>query len=241
MKLLQQTLNASNDILGDPELREQIKQTISEMPVMLEETRGAVERIERHLRLAGARHAEHRGPDQAAGRRRAGPVDELDTSMNNVNQLSDNLLQFSQKLNDPQGSLGALLHDKELYQHVNHMAKNLDELTRDLKPILNDARVFTDKIARHPELLGVRGAIKKDAGLKDSPSNDDSETDVPPRPAAGRSAAAGGGASADSRCTSSSSVVGPPLIGRRAPRRERRAWTLPRAAGSDSSPHGARR
>ena len=109
------------------------------------------------------------------------------------------MLQFSQQLNDPQGSLGALLHDKELYQHVNHMVKNVDELTRDLKPILNDARVFTDKIARHPELLGVRGAIKKDAGLKDSPSNDGSETDVPPRPAAGRSAAADGGASADDK------------------------------------------
>ena len=73
MQLLQKTLIASNDILGDPKLREQIKQTIAEMPAVLKETRGAVERVERHLRLAGAEHAEHRGPDQAAGRARAGP------------------------------------------------------------------------------------------------------------------------------------------------------------------------
>ena len=57
--------------------------------------------------------------------------------------------------------------------------KNVDELTRDLKPILYDVRDFTDKISRHPELLGVRGAIKKDAGLKSSPANDGSDTDVP--------------------------------------------------------------
>ena len=63
--------------------------------------------------------------------------------------------------------------------HVNHVAKNVDELTRDLKPLLDDARIFTDKIARHPELLGVRGAIKKDAGFKDTPATDGSETEIP--------------------------------------------------------------
>ena len=115
--------------------------------------------------------------------------------MKKLNLLSDNMLRFSQELNDPQGSLGAVLHDKELYQHVNHMAKNLDELSRDLKPILNNVAIFTDKIARHPGTLGVRGAIKKDSGLKDSP-----RTTVPkrtfPETRAGRSAAAGSGASA---------------------------------------------
>ena len=119
------------------------------------------------------------GLTKPLGERGPALVEEFDASMKKLNLLSDNMLRFSQELNDPQGSLGALLHDKELYQHVNHMAKNLDELTRDLKPILNNVRVFTDKIARHPESLGVRGAIKKDAGLKDSLSNDGSETDAP--------------------------------------------------------------
>ena len=70
MQLAKQALGASNDLLGDPELRKQIKQTISEMPAVLKETRSTVERIGRHLRLAAAEHAEYRGPDQAAGRSR---------------------------------------------------------------------------------------------------------------------------------------------------------------------------
>ena len=135
------------------------------------------------------------GLTKPLGERGPGLVEEFDTSMKKLNQLSDNMLRFSQELNDPQGSLGALLHDKELYQHVNHMAKNLDELTRDLKPILNNVAIFTDKIARHPESLGVRGAIKKDSGLKDSPSERRLPKRTSPRTAAGRSAAAGGGAS----------------------------------------------
>jgi hypothetical protein len=32
--------------------------------------------------------------------------------------------------------------------------------------IVDDVRVFTDKIARHPEQLGVRGAIDRRPGLK---------------------------------------------------------------------------
>ncbi len=35
-----------------------------------------------------------------------------------------------------------------------------------LKPILDDARVFSDKIARHPETLGVRGALQRNPGIK---------------------------------------------------------------------------
>ena len=122
------------------------------------------------------------GLTKPLGERGPGLVDEIDASMKKLNLLTDNMLRFSQELNDPQGSLGALLHDKELYVRVNHMAKNLDELTRDLKPILNDARVFTDKIARHPELLGVRGAIKKDAGMKDDLSSNGYQNSAPEAP-----------------------------------------------------------
>ena len=120
-----------------------------------------------------------RGLTEPLGKSGPNLVKKLDASMDNLAELSSNILRFSQELNDPQGSLGALLHDKELYQHVNHVAKNFDELSRDLKPILNNVAIFTDKIARHPGDLGVRGALKKDLGLKDGPSNDGSESDVP--------------------------------------------------------------
>lgn len=179
MQLLQKALIASNDILGDPKLREQIKLTIAEMPVVLKETRGAVEQIGGTFASLQRNMQNIEGLTKPLGERGPGLVDEFDTSIRKLNLLSDNMLRFSQELNDPQGSLGALLHDKELYQHVNHVAKNLDELTRDLKPILYDARTFTDKIARHPELLGVRGAIKKDAGLKDTPGGDGTENGPP--------------------------------------------------------------
>ena len=53
--------------------------------------------------------------------------------------------------------------------------RTFDELSGDLKPIMDNVWTFTDKIARHPGDLGVRGALKKDSGLKDSPGGDGDE------------------------------------------------------------------
>lgn len=179
MQLLQKALIASNDILGDPKLRAQIKQTIAEMPAVLKETRGAVEQIGGTFASLERNMQNIEGLTKPLGDRGPVLVEEFDTSMKKLNKLSDNMLRFSEELNDPHGSLGAVLHDKELYQHVNHIAKNLDELSRDLKPILNNVWVFTDKIARHPADLGVRGALKKDSGLKESLNGDDAESNGP--------------------------------------------------------------
>ena len=46
------------------------------------------------------------------------------------------------------------------------MSKILPRLDR----ILSDVEVFADKIARHPESLGVSGAIRPSSGLKEAPS-----------------------------------------------------------------------
>jgi len=45
-------------------------------------------------------------------------------------------------------------------------AANVKNLSGDLRPIVDDIRVFSDKIARHPESLGVRGALDRRPGLK---------------------------------------------------------------------------
>ena len=66
----------------------------------------------------------------------------------------------------PQGSLGLLLHDRQLYDHLNNVAKNMDDLSRKLEPILRDVRVFTDKVSRHPEMLGARGMMQRYPGIK---------------------------------------------------------------------------
>ena len=54
----------------------------------------------------------------------------------------------------------------ELYQNLNRAAINVERISRQLRPIVNDVRIFTDKIARDPGRLGVRGALRKPTGIK---------------------------------------------------------------------------
>jgi phospholipid/cholesterol/gamma-HCH transport system substrate-binding protein len=50
---------------------------------------------------------------------------------------------------------------------LNAAVDNVQEVTERLRPIVNDVRVFTDKIARDPRQLGVRGALdRRPTGLK---------------------------------------------------------------------------
>lgn len=96
--------------------------------------------------------------------------DELVAGLTRVTTNFDGLLTevraLTAQLNNPQGTVGKLLHDPSLYDNLNRTAQNVDELTRRMRPIVEDVRVFTDHISRHPEDLGVRGAISPNNGTK---------------------------------------------------------------------------
>ena len=57
----------------------------------------------------------------------------LDSTMNNINRMSENLLALSNQLNDPNSSLGLLMRDPGLYNNINNTAAHLDSILIDLK------------------------------------------------------------------------------------------------------------
>lgn len=57
----------------------------------------------------------------------------LDSTMNNLNAMSGNLLALSRQLNDPNSSLGLLMHDASLYNNVNNAAAHIDSVLIDFK------------------------------------------------------------------------------------------------------------
>ncbi len=67
---------------------------------------------------------------QFTGKINAIPVDSL---ANNLTTLSANLRQLSTELNNPNSTLGALTHDRELYNNLNAAAASLDSLLIDVK------------------------------------------------------------------------------------------------------------
>lgn len=57
----------------------------------------------------------------------------LSETMDNVNEVTANLKQFSNTLNDPNSTLGMLTNDPELYERINRVAADVDSLIVDIK------------------------------------------------------------------------------------------------------------
>jgi phospholipid/cholesterol/gamma-HCH transport system substrate-binding protein len=64
------------------------------------------------------------------------------------------------------GTLNRFLTDPSLYNRLDQTLCMLQKSMPRVDQILKDFEVFADKVARHPELFGIRGAIKPDAGIK---------------------------------------------------------------------------
>jgi phospholipid/cholesterol/gamma-HCH transport system substrate-binding protein len=162
----QKVLDNIDDVIGNPEVRENLRRSVEELPQLLSDTRGAmntvrttVESVDRNLRNL-------EGFTAPLGEKGGEIVDGVDRTMKRLDELITELSDFGKKLNSGEGSLGKIMRDPELYQNLNRAAQNIAQLTCELRPVVADARVFADKIARHPELLGVRGAIKQSPGTK---------------------------------------------------------------------------
>ncbi len=99
-----------------------------------------------------------------------GPVlaEKLESSLGKFDTLLANLISFSDALNNREGTLGQLLYNREMYDRVNEAVEEINRLARRvgpvvdrLEPIVNDVRIFTDKVARDPRQLGVKGALDR--------------------------------------------------------------------------------
>lgn len=57
----------------------------------------------------------------------------LDSTMRNVNRISENLRVLSDELNNPNSTLGLLINDPQLYRSLNKTVNSLDSLFIDIK------------------------------------------------------------------------------------------------------------
>jgi len=55
------------------------------------------------------------------------------STMDNVNEITENLAKFSNQLNDQKSSLGKIMNDPELYDRINKVTADVDSLILDLQ------------------------------------------------------------------------------------------------------------
>jgi len=160
-------MSAIDQFLGDEEMRAKLQEALGEIPNVLinagevmSSLKGVAMRAERNLKnLEGLTEPlGAQGEQLTAG---------LKQSVERFRMLMGEMVTFGKSLNDSQGTVGMLINDRELYDRIQRTAENIEYLTRRLRPIVDDVRVFTDKIARDPSRIGLKGILdQRQSGSK---------------------------------------------------------------------------
>ena len=163
-----------NELVGDEQVRADLKASLAGVPQLIDDTRTAVQKY-------GA-VADQAEKSLAEAEKFAGTLSQLGNASQrmstNVDQITEkldrlilDLLTVSDAINKQEGTIGQLVYNPDLYQRLNRAAGNVEDLTRRMRPIVEDVRVFSDKIARDPGRLGVRGVLQNNDGSKFLPSS----------------------------------------------------------------------
>lgn len=101
-----------------------------------------------------------------------GPVmwKNIEESTINLNRTMADLRELLQAVGRSEGTMQKLLTDPALYNNLNDSAAMVSRILPRLDRVLRDVEIFADKIARHPEALGLGGVIRPSSGLKENPT-----------------------------------------------------------------------
>jgi phospholipid/cholesterol/gamma-HCH transport system substrate-binding protein len=155
-----------NAVMGNAETREDILNTIAALPEVVADLRKTVQGVSVTVDTADRNLRNLEGLTKPLGDRGSEMVAQIDRTIGRLDETLQQAAMFTKALNQSEGTLGKLVRDPKVYEDLAAAAATVNKLTKELRPIVDDVRVFTDKIARHPEQLGVRGAIDRRPGLK---------------------------------------------------------------------------
>lgn len=162
---LNKTLQSVQGILGDDKLKEDLRKSIEEIPQVLASMKNTVNDVQGAVQSASRNIQNLEGLTKPLGDRGGAMAANLDSVLGRLNNTLGNIELLSKKLNSNEGTAGSLLSNNDLYIQLNDSAANINELTRQLRPIVADARVLTDKLARNPGII-LRDAAFPGAGTK---------------------------------------------------------------------------
>lgn len=136
---------------------------------LIKSSRLTVERIQKSLEQADQVMANLNQATKPFAERGDKIMKNLEESTERLNAAMTDVRELLRVIGRGDGTFQRLISDPALYQNLNDAAFMLTRLLPRVDRILKDAEVFADKIARHPESLGIRGAVSPSSGLKESP------------------------------------------------------------------------
>jgi phospholipid/cholesterol/gamma-HCH transport system substrate-binding protein len=159
------TVKNANDLIGDPVLRQNIFKAANDLPQVLAQMNEAISTVHQTFDTADRNLRNIEGLTKPLGERGPQLVANIEQATQNVGAMVEDLQRFVDAFNNSQGTLGKLINDPKLHDQLVETMCKVNEILQKVEPIVNDARAFSDKLARHPEVL-TRGILKPSSGIK---------------------------------------------------------------------------
>jgi phospholipid/cholesterol/gamma-HCH transport system substrate-binding protein len=157
--------------IDGPRMRQRLRQGLNEMPEAIREARITMQQFRETLELANTNLRNLEGFTEPLGQKGEEIAATLIRAIDGLDTLVRDFTQLTNALNNREGTIGRLIHDAQAYENLNRLMCNanivlgqINDLTLRLKPVVNDARVFMDKIAREPGRIvtgGINPSITK--------------------------------------------------------------------------------
>lgn len=180
MKNANQTMAQAGKLLSNPSNQKALQETLAALPQLVNETRSAVTVVRQAVLRVDSNLTNLSEATKPLADNSKEMATKLTRTISNLESLTGELNAFAVTMRDEDGSLKKFIEDPALYTNLNQSAGALNLLLKNSAPIMRDLRIFSDKVARHPELIGVRGAIRGSSGIKEAP---DAQPTVPSRTA----------------------------------------------------------
>ncbi len=154
-----------NQPLSGEEMRQRLRQGLNEFPDAIHEFRIVLESANKNFKNL-------EGFTEPLGRNGPKIANSIVKAVDGLDRLVEEFTLLTNALNNREGTLGQLIHDRQLYENLNRLTLNANEvlgsiyrLAERLRPVVEDARVFMDKIAREPGRV-ISGAVGQPSVVK---------------------------------------------------------------------------
>jgi len=166
-----------DDIVGDEEFKVQLKEGLAKLPSVVEDASAILQVLERTVESADQNLVNLQGFTKPLGERGPEIVDSIESGVANMSELLGEFALLAKNINNSDGTIGKLINDDALYNQLAatvaqasgaigdvRMLINDPEMRRRIRQILDDIRVFADKIARDPARV-ARGIVPRNREL----------------------------------------------------------------------------
>ncbi|HVT27793.1 MAG TPA: MlaD family protein [Lacipirellulaceae bacterium] len=147
-----------------PEMRQRLRRALNELPDAIHEMRTTMDDFRVVLESANKNLKNLEGFTEPLGQKGVQFADALLKVVSGIDQLVADFTSITRAVNNPRGTIGQLLNDSKAYDNFNILMMNANTVLGDihklafrLQPVVEDARIFMDKIAREPGRLVTGG------------------------------------------------------------------------------------